>query len=152
MAIERRAAGGDAWAVAFARAWAEAAPERAPAAADLAERGIVELRPVGWVGEPLAVTVRGDTVTLHPLCPFGLDYSTTASVEEARAEPGRVFARPLGGLADFLGGRAVVTVRRRRWLGFKAGWDVAFARAADAPGAEAAGAEVIAWPARAPTA
>jgi len=137
---------GTAFAGAFARALGAAIPEWAGFAAELAAAGAVEIAPRGWGGAPFGIAARGDTVTLRPLCRFGLDYITTAPAAEVAADPARVFARPVGDIADFVAGRTVVAVRRLRWLGLKAGWDVRFAPAAEAEAARARGAEVIAWP------
>jgi hypothetical protein len=112
--------------------------------ARLEETGGLELRPEGWTGEPLAITVRGDAVTVCPMCRFGIDYTTTADEAEALAAADLVFARPVRDLADFVAGRAVATVSRRRWLGLKAGWDVRFTPAA-AAGLRSPGVRVFRW-------
>jgi len=49
-------------------------------------------------------------------------------------------------IADFVAGRTVVSVARRRWWFLKAGWCVGFIPAAEAEEARRTGATVIRWP------
>ena len=94
---------------------------------------------------PFLIELRGDTVTIFPFCTFGLDYVSTASSEDLERQPA-VFAEPIAAIADFVTGRTVVSIRRRRWWFLKTGWRVGFVPAAAAEAARRAGATVIAWP------
>jgi hypothetical protein len=95
---------------------------------------------------PFVVDVREDTVTINPFCAFGLDYVSSASSEDLERQPAAVFAEPLAAIADFVAGRTVVSIARRRWWFLKAGWRVGFIPAAAAEEASRTGATVIRWP------
>ena len=72
-----------------------------------------------------------DTVTIFPFCAFGLDYVSTASSADLERQPG-VFAEPIEAIADFVAGRTVISIGRRRSWFLKAGWRVGFMPAAEA--------------------
>jgi hypothetical protein len=95
---------------------------------------------------PFVIDVHEDTVTINPFCAFGLDYVSTASSEDLERQPAAVFAEPIEAIADFVAGRTVVSVARRRWWFLKAGWCVGFIPAAEAEEARRTGATVIRWP------
>ena len=106
----------------------------------------IDVHPRNWDGPPFTIDIRADTVTVFPLCHFGFDYISTATDEDLEERPHLVFARVVSEIADFVGGRTVVAIKRRRWLFMKAGWDVRFVAAPDIGDALRAGASIVAWP------
>ena len=95
---------------------------------------------------PFAIDLRGDTVTILPFCPFGLDYISTASREDLEKRPAAVFAEPLDAVADFVAGQTAVSIERRRLWFINRGWRVRFIPIAKAAEASRSGAAIIAWP------
>ena len=106
----------------------------------------IEVYPPNWNGPPFTIDFRSDTVTIFPLCKFGLDYVFLATEEDLEERPHLVFARVVSEIADFVGGRTVIAVKRRRWLFMKAGWDVRFIPTPDVDEARRTGASIVVWP------
>ena len=106
----------------------------------------IEISPPNWDGIPFRIDIRSDTVTVFPLCHFGLDYISTATNEDLKERPHLVFTKVVSDIADFVSGRMVVAIKRRRWLFMKAGWDVRFMPTRDRDDARRAGASILAWP------
>jgi hypothetical protein len=107
----------------------------------------IEVRPPKWDGPPLRMYISSDTVSVFPLCDFDLDYIYTANSEDLKERPQIVFAKVVSDIADFVGGRAVVAIKRRKWLFMKAGWDVQFVPLSAVDAARRSGASIINWPA-----
>ena len=51
----------------------------------------VEVYPQDWDGAPFRIDFRSDTITVSPLCDFGLDYVFTATKEDLEERPYLVF-------------------------------------------------------------
>ena len=63
----------------------------------------VEISPPNWDGPPLRVDIRPpDTVTVSPLCNFGLDYISTATKQDLEERSGLVFTKVLTDIEDFV--------------------------------------------------
>jgi len=107
----------------------------------------IEVRPPKWNGPPFRIYISPDTVSVFPLCDFGLDYISTANSEDLKERPQLVFAKVVSDIADFVGGRTVVAIKRRKWLFMKAGWDVQFVPLSTVDTARRSGASIINWPA-----
>ena len=108
----------------------------------------IEISPPNWDGPPLRVDIRPpDTVTVSPLCNFGLDYISTATKQDLEERSGLVFTKVLTDIEDFLSGRTIVAIRRHKFLFMKAGWDVRFLPATEMEQARQSGASIVAWPA-----
>jgi hypothetical protein len=107
----------------------------------------IEVRPPKWDGSPFRIHISSDTVSVFPLCDFGLDYISTANREDLEQRPQLVFAKVISDIADFVNRRTVVVIKRRRWLFMKAGWDVQFVPFSAADAARRSGASIINWPA-----
>jgi DNA polymerase III epsilon subunit-like protein len=90
------------------------------------------------------LTLDQSTVSVFPFCDFGIDYVSTATSEDLRERPQFVFAKAVSEIADFVTGRTVVAIKRRRWLFMKAGWDVRFLPLSAVDGARRTGASIIA--------
>ena len=120
--------------------WRDYVAERAQ------DEPLIEITPPNWKGPPFTIDVRGDTVTVCPLCNFGFDYISTAAEADLEREPRRVFAKPLSEIADFVGGHTVVLIKRNKFLFLKLGWDVRFVPVGNARDARDKGFSVIAWP------
>jgi hypothetical protein len=106
---------------AFLRVLLEKLPSWREYVAERAQDGpLIEITPPNWKGPPFTIAVRGDTVTVCPLCKFGFDYTSTAT-EADLAEAQRVFAKPISEIADFVAGRTVVAIKRNRFLFLKSG-------------------------------
>jgi hypothetical protein len=86
-----------------------------------------------------------DTVTVSPLCNFGLDYTSTATRQDLEERSGLVFAKVLTDIADFVSGRTFVAIRWHKFLFMKAGWDVRFVPTTEMEQARGAGASIVAW-------
>lgn len=107
----------------------------------------IEISPPNWDGPPFCVDIRPpDTVTVSPLCNFGLDYTSTATTQDLEERSGLVFAKVLTDIADFVGGRTIVAIRRNKFLFMKAGWDVRFVPTTEMEQERRAGASIVAWP------
>jgi hypothetical protein len=107
----------------------------------------IEVRPRGWNGPSFRIYVRdGDTVTVYPLCDFGLDYISTANDEDLKQRPDLVFERVLSDVTEFVGGRKVIAIKRHKWLFIKLGWDVRFIQTSETKDSIRAAASIIAWP------
>jgi len=107
----------------------------------------IEISPRNWDGPPFRVDIcPPDTVTVSPLCNFGLDYTSTATKQDLEERSGLVFAKVLTDIADFVSGRTIVAIRRHKFLFMKAGWDVRFLPSAEMEQARGAGASIVAWP------
>jgi hypothetical protein len=106
----------------------------------------IEVSPPNWPGPPFRIDIRSDSVSVFPLCDFGIDYISTATSEDLKERPQLVFAKVVAEITDFVSGRTVVAVKRHRWLFIKAGWDVRFVPASTVDAARRAGASIIAWP------
>ena len=106
----------------------------------------IEVLPQGWTGPPFRIDVRADTVTVYPLCEFGLDYVSTATDEDLEKRPHEVFARVVSDVSDFVAGRKFIATKRRKWLFIKLGWDVRFVQTSETNDPIRAGASIIAWP------
>jgi hypothetical protein len=107
----------------------------------------IEISPPNWDGPPFCVDIRPpDTVTVSPLCNFGLDYTSTATTQDLEERSGLVFAKVLTDIADFVGGRTIVAIRRNKFLFMKAGWDVRFVPTTEMEQARPAGMSIVAWP------
>jgi hypothetical protein len=109
--------------------------------------GVIEISPPNWDGSPFRIDIRSDTVTVLPLCNFGLDYISTATKQDLEERPDLVFAKVLTDISDFVSGRTVVAIRRRKSLFMKAGWDVRFVPTSEMEQARRSGATIVAWPA-----
>jgi hypothetical protein len=109
--------------------------------------GAIEISPPNWDGSPFRIDIRSDTVTVLPLCNLGLDYISTATKQDLEERTGLVFAKVLTDISDFVSGRTVVAIRRRKFLFMKAGWDVRFVPASEMEQARRSGATIVAWPA-----
>jgi hypothetical protein len=107
----------------------------------------IEVRPPNWEGSPFRIYISSDTVSVFPLCDFGLDYISTANRDDLEQRPQLVFAKVISDIADFVNRRSVVVIKRRRWLFMKAGWDVQFVPLSAADAARRSGASIINWPA-----
>jgi hypothetical protein len=107
----------------------------------------IQVSPPNWNGPPFRIEIYSDTVSIFPLCDFGIDYISTATSEDLKERPQLVFERVVSEIADFVGGRTVVAIKRRRWLFMKAGWDVRFLPLSAVDGVRRSGASIIAWPA-----
>ena len=105
----------------------------------------MEIVPQSWSGSPFRIEVRGDTVAVHPLCEFGLDYTSTAAALDLELRPELVFDKVISDIVGFVTGKTVLAVTRRRFLFMKAGRDVRFLPKADAKPVPA-GTSIIAWP------
>ena len=86
--------------------------------------GTIEISPSNWDGPPFRIDIGSDTVTVLPLCNFGLDYISTATKQDLEERSDLVFAKVLTDISDFVSGRTIVAIRRRKFLFMKAGWDV----------------------------
>src|SRR5689334_8702711 len=86
----------------------------------------IQICPPNWNGPPFRISISRDTVSVFPLCDFGLDYISTANADDLTQRPGLVFAKVVTDIADFVSGRTVVVIKRRKFLFMKAGWDVRF--------------------------
>ena len=106
----------------------------------------IEISPPNFDGPPFRVDIRPDTVTVSPMCNFGLDYTSTATKQDLEERSGLVFAKVLTDIADFVSGRTIVAIRRHKFLFMKAGWDVRFLPSAEMEQARGAGASIVAWP------
>ena len=107
----------------------------------------IEISPPNWDGPPFCVDNRPpDTVTVSPLCNFGLDYISTATRQDLEERSDLVFAKVLTDIVDFVSGRTIVAIRRHKFLFMKAGWDVRFVPTTDMEHACRAGASIVAWP------
>jgi len=107
----------------------------------------IEVRPPKWNASPLRIHISSDTVSVFPLCDFGLDYISTANKDDLEQRPQLVFAKVVSDIADFVSHRTVVAIKRRRWFFIKAGWDVQFVPLSAADAARRSGASIINWPA-----
>jgi|SRR5215469_11592447 len=107
---------------------------------------LIEITPPNWNGPPFTIAVRGDTVTVCPLCKFGFDYCSTATEADLEQAPQRVFEKPVAEIADFVTGRTVVAIKRNRFLFLKSGWDVRFVPVGSAQSVREQGFSVVAWP------
>jgi hypothetical protein len=107
----------------------------------------IQVCPSGWKGLPFRIYISSDTVSVFPLCDFGLDYISTANSEDLKQGPELVFARVISDIADFVNGRTAVAIKRRRLFFMKAGWDVRFLPQSAIDAAARTGASIIAWPA-----
>ena len=115
--------------------------------AERAQHGpLIAITPPNWKGPPFTIDVRGDTVTVRPLCKFGFDYSSTATEADLEHAPQRVFAKPVSEIADFVTGRTVVAIKRNKFLFLKSGWDVRFVAAGNAQDRRDQGYSIVAWP------
>jgi hypothetical protein len=123
---------------AFRRALLAKFPQWQKEIAESAETGKpITIQPKNWTGPPLTIDARCDTVTVAPLCNFGLDYTSTATVEDLEQRSDLVFRKVLTDIDEFVAGRTVVSIKRNRFLFVKAGWDVQFIPShdkAEAPG------------------
>jgi hypothetical protein len=107
----------------------------------------IEISPPNWDGPPFCVDIHPpDTVTVSPLCNFGLDYISTATKQDLEERSDLVFAKVLTDIADFVSGRTVVAIRRHKFLFMKAGWDVRFVPITEMEQARRSGASIAAWP------
>jgi hypothetical protein len=106
----------------------------------------IEVVPPNWQGPPFRIDIGPDSITIFPLCQFGLDYISSADTKDLQEKPDIVFAKVVADITNFVDGRTVVAIKRRRWLFLKAGWDVRFVAAADLDEVRRGGASVIAWP------
>jgi hypothetical protein len=108
----------------LARALSSKIPSWAAAIAESARTDSpIEVHPQGWNGPSFRIYVRGgDTVTVYPLCEFGLDYISTATDEDLKQRPDLVFERVLSDITEFVGGRKVVAIKRHKFLFIKLGW------------------------------
>jgi len=132
---------------AFVRVLLVELPSWRESVAERAQNGrLVEITPPNWTGPPFTIDIRGDTVTVCPLCHFGFDYISTATAADLQQEPHRVFARPVSEITDFVSGRTVVAIRRNRFLFVKTGWDVSFVPAAKRHDVRDKGFSIVAWP------
>jgi hypothetical protein len=131
----------------FVRVLLDKLPSWREFVAERAQNGrVIEITPRNWKGPPFTIDVRGDTVTVCPLCNFGLDYISTATAVDLQQEPHRVFAKPISEIADFVTGRSVVAIKRNRFLFVNAGWNVRFVPVANAHDARDKGFSIAAWP------
>jgi len=132
---------------AFIRVLLDKLPSWREHVADRAQNGpLVEITPPNWQGPPFTIDIRGDAVTVCPLCDFGLDYISTASEADLEQEPHRVFAKPVSEIVDFVSGRAVVAIKPNKFLFVKSGWDVRFVPIANAQDVRDHGFSMVAWP------
>ena len=92
----------------------------------------IAISPPNWTGPPLRIDIEGDTVKQCPLCDFALDYIFTASDDDLVTTPDQVFQNLITDLRDFVSGRTVVAIKRRKFLILKVGWDVRFIPASQA--------------------
>jgi hypothetical protein len=105
----------------------------------------VEVWPSNWKGLPFRISISSDTVSVFPLCDFALDYISTANTDDLKERPDLVFAKVVSDIADFVGGRTVVAIKRRKFLFMKAGWDVRFLPHSAVDAARRTGASIISW-------
>jgi hypothetical protein len=68
----------------------------------------ITIQPDNWSGPPLTITARSDTVTIAPLCNFGLDYVFTATQNDLVQRSPLIFEKVLADIADFISGRTVL--------------------------------------------
>jgi hypothetical protein len=107
----------------------------------------IEVRPPKWNGPPFRIYISSDAVSVFPLCDFGLDYISTANSDDLKQRPQLVFAKVVFDIADFVSGRTVVAIKRRKWFFMKAGWDVQFVPLSNVDAVCRSGASIINWPA-----
>jgi hypothetical protein len=107
----------------------------------------IQVCPSNWKGPPFRIYISFDTVSVFPLCDFGLDYISTAKSEDLKQRPELVFAQVVSDIADFVSGRTAVAIKRRRFFFMKAGWDVRFLPRSGIDSAHRTGASIITWPA-----
>jgi hypothetical protein len=107
----------------------------------------IEVRPPNWKGPPFRIDIKTDTVSVFPLCGFGIDYISTANNEDLKERGQLVFPKVVAEIADFVSGRTAVAIKRRRWLFMKAGWDVHFVPLSAVDATRRSGASIINWPA-----
>ena len=107
----------------------------------------IQVCPSNWKGPPFRIYISSDTVSVFPLCDFGLDYISTANSEDLKQRPELVFAQVVSDVADFVSGRTAVAVKRRRFFLMKAGWDVRFLPRSEIDAAHRTGASIVTWPA-----
>jgi hypothetical protein len=93
----------------FEQAFRQALVEQFPwqgAIAENARTGMpITIQPNGSTGTPLTISARSDTITVFPLCDFGLDYIFIATEEDLEQRSRLVFAKVLADIADFINGR-----------------------------------------------
>src|SRR5260370_34173367 len=65
----------------------------------------IEVRPSNWKGPPFRIDIKTDTVSVFPLCEFGIDYISTANNEDLKERGQLVFAKVVAEIADFVSGR-----------------------------------------------
>lgn len=147
--LSRREHGGNLFRDAFLRVLLDKLPSWEGYIAECARTNQpIELLPSNWDGMPFVIDIHWDTVTVHPLCHFGLDHVFIATEEDLQERPHLVFAKVVSEIADFVNGRTVVAIKRGRWLFMKFGWDVRFLPTPDLDAARRAGASIIAWPSK----
>jgi len=106
----------------------------------------IQVSPPNWKGPPFRIDIGSDTVSVFPLCDFGIDYISTATTEDLKERSQLVFEKVVSEIANFVSGRTVVAVKRHRWLLMKAGWDVRFMPLSGVDAARRTGVSIIAWP------
>jgi hypothetical protein len=109
-------------------------------------QGPVLVCPPNWNGLPFRIEIGSDSLSVFPLCRFGIDYISTATAEDLKERPKLVFAKPVSEISDFVNGRTVVSVKRHQWLFVRLGWDVRFVPRSALDHARRSGAQIIAWP------
>ena len=109
-------------------------------------QGPVLVCPPNWNGLPFRIEIGSDSLSVFPLCRFGIDYISTATAKDLKERPKLVFAKPVSEISDFVNGRSVVSIRRHQWLFMRLGWDVRFVPRSALDRARRAGAQIIAWP------
>lgn len=106
----------------------------------------IQVSPSNWKGPPFRIIISSDTVSVFPLCDFGLDYISTANIEDLKQRPELVFASVVSDIIDFVSGRTAVAINRRKFLFMKAGWDVRFLPRSEIAAAGRSGASIVTWP------
>ena len=107
----------------------------------------IEVCPSNWKGPAFRIYISSDTVSVFPLCDFGLDYIPTATSDDLEQRPELVFAHVVSDITDFVSGRTAVAIKRRKFFFMKAGWDVRFLPRSEINAAHRTGASIITWPA-----
>jgi hypothetical protein len=106
----------------------------------------IQVCPSNWKGSPFRIHISSDTVSVFPLCDFGLDYISTATGEDLKQRPELVFAKVISDITDFVSGRTAVAIKRRKLFFMKVGWDVRFLPQSVIDAAARTGASIITWP------
>jgi hypothetical protein len=79
----------------------------------------IQVCPSNWKGPPFRIYISFDTVSVFPLCDFGLDYISTGKSEDLKQRPELVFAQVVSDIADFVSGRTAVAIKRCRFFFMK---------------------------------